>query len=84
MHNNNAYFSIFLYMSSLKISNSDWEVLKIKLQRKYNHLTQEDLAYMEGEEDSLLARLAKRLRRDKNYVLFTLSKELADLESNRL
>ncbi len=84
MHNNNAYFSIFLYMSSLKISNSDWDVLKIKLQRKYNHLTQEDLAYMEGEEDSLLARLAKRLRRDKNYVLFTLSKELADLESNRL
>jgi len=71
-------------MSSLKISNSDWDVLKIKLQRKYNHLTQEDLAYMEGEEDSLLARLAKRLRRDKNYVLFTLSKELADLESNRL
>lgn len=71
-------------MITFKISNSDWETLKIKLQRKYNHLTDADLRYSEGEEDELLTRLAKRLRRDREYVLFTLSKELNDLESNRL
>lgn len=71
-------------MITFKISNSDWEVLKIKLQRKYNHLTDADLRYNEGEEDALLERLAKRLRRNKDYVFFTLSKELTDLDSNRL
>ncbi|HLS94174.1 hypothetical protein BC792_11964 [Sphingobacterium allocomposti] len=71
-------------MSSLKISETEWEVLKIKLQRKYNHLTPEDLAYAAGQEEDLLQRLAKRLRRDRDYVVFTLSKELNDLTSNRL
>jgi hypothetical protein len=71
-------------MITFKISNSDWETLKIKLQRKYNHLTDADLRYSEGEEDELLTRLAKRLRRNREYVLFTLSKELSDLDSNRL
>lgn len=71
-------------MSILKISTEDWEVLKVKLSRKYNHLTGEDLAYTAGEEGALVARLAKRLRRDKEYVTFTLAKELSDLESNRL
>lgn len=71
-------------MVTFKISNSEWEILKIKLQRKYNHLTDADLRYSEGEEDGLLERLAKRLRRNKEYVLFTLSKELNDLDSNRL
>jgi len=58
-------------MGVLKISASEWEVLKVKLNRKYNHLTQEDLAYTPGEEDSLVARLAKRLRRDKEYISCT-------------
>ncbi|GGH25692.1 hypothetical protein FAZ19_17485 [Sphingobacterium alkalisoli] len=71
-------------MITFKISNSDWEVLKIKLQRKYNHLTDADLRYNEGEEEALLERLAKRLRRNRDYVFFTLSKELTDLDSNRL
>ncbi|TYR35088.1 hypothetical protein FXV77_14170 [Sphingobacterium phlebotomi] len=71
-------------MSILKITASDWEVLKIKLSRKYNHLTDDDLLYTPGEEDALVARLAKRLRRDKEYITFTLAKELSNLESNRL
>jgi len=71
-------------MNALKISNSDWEILKIKLRRKYNHLSPEDLAYTEGQEEALLAKLATRLRRNRSYVLFTLGKELADLESNRV
>lgn len=71
-------------MSSLKISAADWDILKIKLQRKYNHLTPDDLMYSPGEEDALLTRLAKRLRRSQDYIIFTVSKELADLSSNRL
>jgi hypothetical protein len=71
-------------MSVLKITASDWEVLKIKLSRKYNHLTDDDLVYTPGEEDALVTRLAKRLRRDKEYITFTLAKELSNLESNRL
>lgn len=71
-------------MSSLKITNSDWEILKIKLQRKYNHLSTADLTYNEGEENQLVNRLAKRLKRTQEYVIFTLSKQLADLTSNRL
>ncbi|MCY4781134.1 hypothetical protein ORI89_15845 [Sphingobacterium sp. UT-1RO-CII-1] len=71
-------------MTTLKISNQDWEVLKIKLARKYNHLTAEDLAYNEGQEEELIERLAKRLRRNTAYIVFTLSKQLVDLDSNTL
>ncbi|NGM63113.1 hypothetical protein G5B30_14480 [Sphingobacterium sp. SGG-5] len=71
-------------MSVFKITASDWEILKLKLQRKYNHLSDADLQYTEGEEDQLVDRLAKRLHRTKDYVLFTLSKQLADLSSNSL
>jgi hypothetical protein len=71
-------------MSTLKISDADWAVLKVKLSRKYNHLTEEDLAYRTGEEEQLFVRLAKRLRRNRDYVLFTLAKELQNLESNSL
>ncbi len=71
-------------MSGLKITNSDWEILKIKLQRKYNHLSADDLSYNEGEERQLINRLSKRLKRTQEYIIFTLSKQLADLSSNRL
>ncbi|WP_437920774.1 hypothetical protein [Sphingobacterium sp. LRF_L2] len=71
-------------MSTLKISAEEWDILKIKLHRKYNHLSQEDLTYVPGEEDQLLVKLAKRLRRTKEYISFTLLKEIADLSSNRL
>lgn len=71
-------------MITLKITNSDWEILKIKLQRKYNHLTDSDLTYDEGAELALISRLAKRINRTEEYVIFTLSKQLEDLTSNRL
>lgn len=71
-------------MVTFKITDADWTVLKLKLQRKYNHLTDVDLAYKAGEEEILIDRLAKRLGRNRDYVIFTLSKQLADLESNSL
>ena len=71
-------------MITLKITNSDWEILKIKLQRKYNHLSDMDLSYQEGNESQLIESLAKRLKRTKEYIIFTLTKQLEDLSSNRL
>lgn len=71
-------------MSTLKITKSDWDILKIKLTRKYNGLTDDDLSYTEGEEQVLIERLAKRLHRKQEYVIFTLSKELVDLDNGRL
>lgn len=71
-------------MADMKITAEQWQVLKLKLIRKYIHLSDEDLAYQPGEEDALVDRLAKRLKRKRDYVLFTLQKGLADLDSNRL
>ncbi|ERJ61006.1 hypothetical protein [Sphingobacterium paucimobilis] len=71
-------------MSILKIKQEDWQVAKIKLSRKYNHLTEDDLHYVEGEEEQLIDRLAKRLKRTTDYVVFTIGKQMEDLTSNRL
>lgn len=71
-------------MAELKITAEQWPVLKRKILRKYIHLSEEDLAFEPGQESELVDRLAKRVNRDRNYILFTLGKGLEDLESNRL
>ncbi|MFZ4863074.1 hypothetical protein ACL9RF_12925 [Sphingobacterium sp. Mn56C] len=71
-------------MSTIKINEQDWAIAKLKLLRKYNHLSDADLDYKNGQEEELIDRLAKRLHRDRNYILFTLSKQLTDVKSNRL
>ena len=71
-------------MAELTITNQDWERLKIKLKRKYNHLSDEDLAYEAGQEENLIKHLMERLRRNREYVVFTLKKGLAFIDTNRL
>ncbi len=71
-------------MADITITREQWEVLKLKFLRKYNHLSDEDLAYEPGQEDQLVDKLAKRVNRNREYILFTLKKGLADLDSNRL
>ena len=71
-------------MAEISITNKDWERVKIKIQRKYNHLTDEQLCYNEGEEDSLISNLMNLVHRDRNYVLFTLKKALVNIDNNRL
>ncbi|MVN90422.1 CsbD family protein [Mucilaginibacter aquatilis] len=71
-------------MASINISNKDWPRVKIKLKRKYNHLTDEDLQYNEGQEDKLINTLAERVNRNTEYVLFTLKKALVNIDNNRL
>ncbi|GAA0881749.1 hypothetical protein BCY89_22110 [Sphingobacterium siyangense] len=68
----------------LKINEEQWQVAKEKLRRKYNHLSDEDLAFQAGEEDKLINRLSLRLGRKPSYVLFTIGKEIEDISSNRL
>jgi len=71
-------------MGDLTISAEQWDTLKLKLLRKYIHLSEEDLAYQPGKESELIARLAKRVKREESYIIFTLKKGLFDLKSNRL
>jgi len=71
-------------MADIKITIPEWEILKKKFTRKYNHLSDEDLAFEQGKEEELVNRLASRIKRTRDYVLFTLKKGLADLESNRV
>ncbi|WP_158825730.1 hypothetical protein [Mucilaginibacter lacusdianchii] len=71
-------------MTEITINNKDWERVKIKLQRKYRELTNEDLQYAEGQEDTLIDHLAKLVNRDRNYIIFTLKKALVNIDNNRL
>ena len=80
-----SYFCAYLYaMAEITISNTDWKRLKIKVQRKYNHLSDDDLAYEEGQEEDLINRLMILLRRNREYVVFTLKKGLVNIDNNRL
>nr|WP_294945419.1 hypothetical protein [uncultured Mucilaginibacter sp.] len=71
-------------MAEITISNKDWQRIKIKVQRKYNHLTDEQLQYTEGQEDALIARIMQLVNRDRAYVVFTLKKALVNIDNNRL
>lgn len=68
----------------LKITTFDWITAKEKIKRKYNHLHDADLSFEEGDEEKLIKHLMIRLNRDREYIIFTLSKSLSNIESNRL
>lgn len=71
-------------MAEITISSKDWERIKIKVQRKYNSLTDEQLQYTEGQEESLITRIMDLVNRDRKYVVFTLQKALVNIDNNRL
>jgi len=71
-------------MAEISISTQDWGRLKLKLQRKYNHLSDDDLFFEAGQEEKLITHLQERLRRNREYVVFTLKKGLLNIENNRL
>ena len=71
-------------MSEISISEQDWQRLKLKIKRKYNHLSDEDLAFTPGQEEQLIVRLMERVKRNREYVLFTLRKGLDKIDTNRL
>jgi len=45
--------------SKLKLKGN-WNILKGKIKEKYGNLTDDDLTYVEGQEDQLLGRIQKR------------------------
>jgi hypothetical protein len=71
-------------MAEVTISNKDWERVKIKLQRKYNHLTDQQLNYAEGQEEALINTIMQLVNRKREYVVFTLKKALVNIDNNRL
>jgi len=71
-------------MAEISISNKDWQRVKIKIQRKYNNLTDEQLTYTEGQEESLINNLMHLVNRKREYVVFTLKKALVNIDNNRL
>jgi hypothetical protein len=71
-------------MAEITISDKDWDRLKLKVQRKYIHLNDEDLAYQAGQENDLIIRLMDRLKRNREYIVFTLKKGLVNIDNNRL
>jgi len=73
-----------LIMAEISITDKDWQRVKIKLQRKYNHLTDEQLQYSQGQEESLISKIMELVKRDRNYVIFTLKKALVNIDNNRL
>ena len=81
-------FFIFLLkinnMAEISISNQEWSRVKIKIQRKYNHLTDEQLQYTEGQEETLINKLMQLVNRKREYVVFTLKKALVNIDNNRL
>ena len=70
-------------MTNLKI-NAEWEMIKVKVKRKYRDLTDADLAFTPGQEEELVTRLMKAIQKDRTYVEFMLKKMLLNMDTNRL
>jgi uncharacterized protein YjbJ (UPF0337 family) len=43
-----------------ELLSGNWNLIKGKLKKKYGQLTENDLTYVEGEEDELLGRLQRK------------------------
>jgi uncharacterized protein YjbJ (UPF0337 family) len=54
-------------MNTLHIKG-DWNIAKGKLKQKYAKLTDNDLTYVEGQEDELIGRIQKRTGDTKEAV----------------
>lgn len=71
-------------MANFTLTPETWAKVKIKFLRKYRDLAQAEINFIPGQEDSLVAQLMDLVKRDREYVEFTIKKALADPEGNRL
>lgn len=71
-------------MKNIIINDAEWTRLKLKLQRKYKELTEDDLIFTKGTEVDLISKLATRLNRKKEYIEYTLQKGLLTINTNLL
>jgi len=54
-------------MNTLQLKGN-WNVIKGKLKQKYGDLTDNDLTYVEGQEDELIGRLQKRTGKTRDEI----------------
>jgi uncharacterized protein YjbJ (UPF0337 family) len=52
-----------------------WDIAKGKLKQKYAQLTDNDLVYIEGQEDELLGRIEKKVGRSRAEIEKFLEKD---------
>jgi hypothetical protein len=71
-------------MASFTLTADTWKKVKIKFLRKYRDLAQVDLVFEPGSEDKLVEQLMSLVKRDREYIEFTIKKALADPDGNRL
>jgi uncharacterized protein YjbJ (UPF0337 family) len=55
-------------MSNTSTLKGNWDELKGKLKQQYANLTDDDLLFVEGKSDELVARLQKKLSKSKEEV----------------
>lgn len=46
----------------------NWNLIKGKLKQEYGDLTEDDLAYTEGQEDEILGRIQKKTGKTKQEI----------------
>ncbi len=71
-------------MANFTLTPETWIKVKIKFLRKYRDLAQVEIPFVPGQEDSLVQQLMDLVKRDRDYVEFTIKKALADPDGNRL
>lgn len=71
-------------MANFTLTPESWERVKIKFLRKYRDLAQAELSFVPGQEDQLVQQLMSLVKRDQDYIEFTIRKALADPAGNRL
>ncbi|WGQ07662.1 hypothetical protein QG516_13915 [Pedobacter gandavensis] len=71
-------------MASFTLTPETWTKVKIKFLRKYRDLAKENLSFVPGQEDQLVEQLMDLVKRNREYVEFTIKKALADPDGNRL
>ncbi|MBC8987284.1 hypothetical protein H9X96_16040 [Pedobacter sp. N36a] len=71
-------------MASFTLTPETWTKVKIKFLRKYRDLAKENLSFVPGQEDQLVEQLMGLVKRNREYVEFTIKKALADPDGNRL
>jgi len=54
-------------MNTLEIKG-DWNITKGKLKQKWAHLTDDDLQYLEGQQEELIGRIQKRTGETREEV----------------
>ena len=49
-------------------SKENWSIAKAKLKQKYAHLTDNDLAYIEGGEDEMISGIQRRTGESREEI----------------